>query len=208
MGSNPRSGLLKRLTKAFPGPRRFVHLFSKQLSSPDFLPVKGPLDSAEPSPPVQPSEESSLAPPLVESSDHIRSRQSPAVLAPSPPPALMPNHGYPRVTLKIKTGSGGSAQGPVAIGGDAGSVGYISERPRIDLANSGMTNMAIAGRDGRVGAISTLINLQQESYHIDIETGAGGTANSTEIGDTNTRTPDDSCVLGLDRISDVYEATL
>ncbi|KAF9508929.1 hypothetical protein BS47DRAFT_1349895 [Hydnum rufescens UP504] len=93
----------------------------------------------------------------------------------------MPKHDYPMGTLKIKTGSGGSAQGPVAIGGDAGGVGYINERPIIDLANSGITKMAIAGRGGSVGAIATLINLQQESYHIDIETGVGGTANSAEI---------------------------
>jgi len=206
MSSNARPGLLKRLIKAFRRPCRFVRLFSKQSSPPD-LPVKGPLDSAEPSPLVQLSEESSLVPPPVESPNHTRSRQSPAALVPSPPPALMPNCGYPRVTLKIKTGSGGSAQGPVAIGGDAGDVGHIKERPRIDLANSGMTRMAIAGRDGRVGPMSTLINLQQESYHSDIETGAGGTANSMEIaGDPNT--PDDSCVLGLHRISGVYETPL
>jgi len=205
--SNAHSGLFKRLIKAFLSPRQLVQLSSKQLSSPDFSAVKGPLDSAEPPPLVQPSEESSLAPPRIESSDHTRSRQSPAVFVPSPPSAIMPNHDYPMVTLRIKTGSGGSAQGPVAIGGDAGDVGYINESPRIDLANSGITKMAIAGRGGSVGAIDTLINLQQESYHIDIETGVGGTANSAEVaGDINT--PDDTSALGLNRISGVYEGPL
>jgi hypothetical protein len=81
--------------------------------------------------------------------------------------------------------------------------------------------MAIAGRGGSVGAISTVINSQQESYHVDIgepfqrsfsfplphdsiETGIGGTAKSTEIaGDTYI--PDDSRALGLHRISGVHE---
>jgi hypothetical protein len=45
---------------------------------------------------------------------------------------------YPIAKLfATETGSGGSTQGPVAIGGDAGDVGYINERSRIDLANSG-----------------------------------------------------------------------
>jgi len=204
--SNTRSGLFKRLTKAFLSLRRFVQLSSKPLSSSDFSAVKGLLDSAEPSSLVQPSQESPLAPPRIESSDHTRSRPSPAVLAPSPPPAIMPNHDYPMVTLRIKTGSGGSAQGPIAIGGDAGDVGYINEGPRIDRVNPGITKMAIAGRGGSVGAIGTLINLQQESYHIDIETGVGGTANSAEAGDTNP--PDDASALGLNRFSGVYEGLL
>ncbi|KAF9508921.1 hypothetical protein BS47DRAFT_191240 [Hydnum rufescens UP504] len=119
----------------------------------------------------------------------------------------MPNHDYPVVTLRIKTGSGGSAQGPVAIGGDAGDVGYINERPIIDLVNSGITKIAIAGRGGSVGAIDTLINSRQESYHIEIETGVGGTASSAEVaGDTNT--PDDCSALGLNWIPGVYEGPL
>ncbi|KAF9514660.1 hypothetical protein BS47DRAFT_854896 [Hydnum rufescens UP504] len=137
MDSNARSRFLKRLAKGFQGPRRFVQLFSKQLSSPDFSLVKRPLDSAELSPQVQPSEESSLALPRVESTDHTQSRQSQTAFVQSPPPVLNPNYDYPLPTLKIKTGSGGSAQGPIAIGGDAGDIGYINERPRIDLANSG-----------------------------------------------------------------------
>ncbi|KAF9503145.1 hypothetical protein BS47DRAFT_1402704 [Hydnum rufescens UP504] len=49
--------------------------------------------------------------------------------------------------FSTETGSGGSAQGPVAIGGEAGDVGYINEGPIIDLANSdepqGSIKMAI-----------------------------------------------------------------
>jgi hypothetical protein len=45
---------------------------------------------------------------------------------------------YPIAKLcATETGNGGSAEGPVAIGGDAGHVGYINETPRIDLVNSG-----------------------------------------------------------------------
>ncbi|KAF9514649.1 hypothetical protein BS47DRAFT_854466 [Hydnum rufescens UP504] len=187
MGSQNHSkplGLFKRLSKFLPNPSRLFKLFSNRSPEQDSSSTKRSPNPAQTPPIVRASEELALVPrpqsPDYPQSQFLDDPGSHTDSATPPHPVITPIQEYPMGRLKIKTGGGGSARGTLAIGGDAGGIGSTDERPRIDLAKSGITKAAIGGRGGNIGGLGALIDMQRGFYDVDIDTGLGGTATSTE----------------------------
>ncbi|KAF9514659.1 hypothetical protein BS47DRAFT_1342799 [Hydnum rufescens UP504] len=99
----------------------------------------------------------------------------------SPPPHHTPPSSQPpgsrMPARKATAGAGGDAEGPVAIGGAGGDIGFeggLQSQPSASPPHSGDREVAIGGRGGRV-------LLPRDWRDGDLEAGDGGKATVAEV---------------------------